>query len=1088
MTSSFSEPLFVGKKLLPEILQVAAKNDSAALRNFSGNIHALSGDLENVTIFSAKHRLEESLVWAIGMGVGRISLDTSFGKSGLTPLMAACEGHPDSEKRDNTMCAQLLLSSGANPLRTRTMDNATALHFAVFSNLPNLVGLLVRYESKLLDMVTTQSFRGLPANVRPLQWAESLGFVDVIDAIKKGLEAPFDRPKYVQANDLYFAKFARSKPLRMKVSPNPPDTSAPTVMLAGVYTRSLIRKTDFKNLQVHANLLFEVDDLGRTALHNACLLNRPSVLAFLLEKISLPDPAARKAFLDATDDAGSTAVSYCVGRLVESTDDESMKFHRERLACLQLLVEAGADINIPNQQLESPLISAVETNNMEAVKYLLGRPECNVCYVKPVGGSALSIATAMGKDDMAGLISNAVTAFKRLQLRGAGCKTLHSIINDNDVEALKSFMGDIAELDAEGRNALEVAASRRHAEQLAWLVNNTNLDVNGVNKRTGVTPLIAACMGDIKAEIVDTSKAFTGTNPVVETATLCLDILLPLTTTKTLNFRDTQSGFTAVQWLAHFGDVDGVKRIIQRGDIELGGVSPVSGLTLVQCANRTKEGVHIIPLLTRRNNRELIERVRSQAESFFPMYTVSKEAKDALLTAVVLACQESEHPFGEDYLICVEDVYAQLMSDEFPVLAEVTSFLSLSVVRVLFENLVTLGILVPMHIDKKETDSPFQCNDVGYASLAPALRHLLAVDTTSAGSVDFEAVAQEVLKHKTFCDMVMTEQEVVMFLLDPILRAIPGSGEDSTGSPRSFVADFAETVMASDDFNDSARFRRARVGLTQGNPFCAIGTAVAEKIKAVVRAAGEGVGTSSKEKLVTAAVKTETKRFVEMNKALQEKNRKALLKVAELERSIQRTNESKKLSEEAARTATATLEDTKTKFAATKKQLSDAVDKVAALSTELTRANEAMEKMAAAHDVAKAQAVLEATRGLEQQGYDKGYKNALEVSRIGHQQELDLVLKEALSQQKLQLAQQFDVDYAYMHKQILMDQEATVKIRIRNAVSAAEKDFSKQMDQLRRTHEEEVKSLRERLAVAIAKAATVHFQAPAPSNLDLDLL
>lgn len=88
-----------------------------------------------------------------------------------------------------------------------------------------------------------------------------------------------------------------------------------------------------------------------------------------------------------------------------------------RLDMVQLLVEAGADINIRDEDGSTALMCAAEHGHMDIVKHLLQHPETNVLAKDNDGLTALAVAMEAGHRDV-GVVLYANMSFSRGPSRG----------------------------------------------------------------------------------------------------------------------------------------------------------------------------------------------------------------------------------------------------------------------------------------------------------------------------------------------------------------------------------------------------------------------------------------------------------------------------------------------------------------------------------------------------------------------------------------------------------------------------------------------------------------------------------------------
>jgi len=83
-----------------------------------------------------------------------------------------------------------------------------------------------------------------------------------------------------------------------------------------------------------------------------------------------------------------------------------------RLDMVQLLTEAGADVNIRDEDGSTALMCAAEHGHMEIVKLLMHHPDINISATDNDGLSALSVAMEAGHRDI-GVLLYANMSFSR---------------------------------------------------------------------------------------------------------------------------------------------------------------------------------------------------------------------------------------------------------------------------------------------------------------------------------------------------------------------------------------------------------------------------------------------------------------------------------------------------------------------------------------------------------------------------------------------------------------------------------------------------------------------------------------------------
>ncbi|KAF5306031.1 hypothetical protein FQR65_LT00746 [Abscondita terminalis] len=181
-----------------------------------------------------------------------------------------------------------------------------------------------------------------------------------------------------------------------------------------------------------------VDASGNTAMHYAVSHGNFDVVSILLDSkvcdINRPNKAGyTSVMLVSLVEVGSPTHANVVRRLFQLADvNIRAKQHGQtalmlavshgRLDMVRLLLEAGADINIQDEDGSTALMCASEHGHIEIVKHFLNQPDCDCTITDGEGSSALKIAMEAGHSDVGVLLYahvrnlHGVTKLKRLSI------------------------------------------------------------------------------------------------------------------------------------------------------------------------------------------------------------------------------------------------------------------------------------------------------------------------------------------------------------------------------------------------------------------------------------------------------------------------------------------------------------------------------------------------------------------------------------------------------------------------------------------------------------------------------------------------
>lgn len=177
---------------------------------------------------------------------------------------------------------------------------------------------------------------------------------------------------------------------------------------------------EYKSTPLLEYVINMTDNSGNTAMHYAVSHGNFDVVSVLLD--------SKVCSVDVTNTAGYTSVMlvslahigtethrHVVRRLFHLADVNSratqhgqtalmLAVSHGRLDTVRLLLEAGADVNIQDEDGSTALMCAAEHGHLDIIKLLLAQPDCDVAVVDHDGSTALSIAMEAGHRDIGVLL------------------------------------------------------------------------------------------------------------------------------------------------------------------------------------------------------------------------------------------------------------------------------------------------------------------------------------------------------------------------------------------------------------------------------------------------------------------------------------------------------------------------------------------------------------------------------------------------------------------------------------------------------------------------------------------------------------
>ena len=277
-----------------------------------------------------------------------------------------------------------------------------------------------------------------------------------------------------------------------------------------------------------------LDKFGNTALMLAAKAGGINSVKYLTERMSVSS-------LNQTNNKGETAL------MIAASDNSS-----EQTSCLKCLVEAGADMNVQDKDGYTALMCALESGNMESVKFLTERMSVSTLnQANAKGKTALMLAASRYSTDNVDILKYLVEAGAdvNFQCRHGYTALMYASENTN-VKSVK-FLTDhmsVSTLDKvndEGETALMLAASFYNEDTDEILKNlvEAGADVNVQCKR-GYTALMEL-----------TSFSYIENSHLQYLITAGAD----------LNVADTETGYTALMIAIDRGNDRAVSLLLEKG-------------------------------------------------------------------------------------------------------------------------------------------------------------------------------------------------------------------------------------------------------------------------------------------------------------------------------------------------------------------------------------------------------------------------------------------------------------------------------------------------------------------------------------------
>ena len=217
-----------------------------------------------------------------------------------------------------------------------------------------------------------------------------------------------------------------------------------------------------------------------TALHFAAMEGRAEVVQVLIDA---------GADIEAKDDSERSPLFEAIA----GCEDGNVACEDEKLAIVKMLVKAGADVCVTNNVGFTCLIEALRFRHSEIVRYLVGLPEVNVNYVNPEPGmrvtrgdrfrTALHYAVLWSVPEGVQVLIDAGAGIEAKDEEG--CRPLHIACEEEELAIVKMLVeagADACATDNEGTTCLMLAAHNERTETVRYLVGLPDVDVHAENE------------------------------------------------------------------------------------------------------------------------------------------------------------------------------------------------------------------------------------------------------------------------------------------------------------------------------------------------------------------------------------------------------------------------------------------------------------------------------------------------------------------------------------------------------------------------------------------------------------------------------
>jgi ankyrin repeat protein len=386
----------------------------------------------NVRLQGSKNNT--SLFWASARGhvnVARILVDNGAGldinlanAQGLTPLVVAAQ-------HGRTEVVRYLISVGAD-VSASNKKQQTAMHLAAHGGHTDTIRVLLTAKAPVQNATSNGK--------TPLMFASAAGYADVIDTLVRAGASP-DLQEIEDCTALYYASMhGHTAAVEMLLSHH---------ALTESHSRRGDRALHIAAEKGHASIVGVLLDAGADlaalrfdgldALDIACHYDRADIIAPLLIYRAARDPAT-------TQEALYTAV--CRG-LDETVD---------------VLVEAGADVNFTDGAGQSVLARAIRESKLDAVVALIAKGS-SVTSTDRFGATPLHRAARLGNVEIAAELVNRGADLERGDKGGHTALHVACIYASPDmVRFLVEHDADLESLSEEKKTPIILAGEHKRAD------------------------------------------------------------------------------------------------------------------------------------------------------------------------------------------------------------------------------------------------------------------------------------------------------------------------------------------------------------------------------------------------------------------------------------------------------------------------------------------------------------------------------------------------------------------------------------------------------------------------------------------------
>ena len=389
------------------------------------------------------------------------------------------------------------------------------------------------------------------------------------------------------------------------------------------------------------------DDMGRSPLHFACRSGALDVVKMLVRKgarVCVADDGGRTCFMFAAYHGHTETVRYLVDadrtalNLTNYIRDAQWSalfyaIHQNHADVVQVLIDAGADIEVKDQSGCSPLHLACLSGELELVKMLVkaGAGVCvtdnagrtcfmfaayhghteTVRYLMDASHTALNLTNQKGEAQWSALFyaihQNHADVVQVLIDAGAdieakderGCSPLHEACGSGELEIVKVLVkagSGVSVTDNKGNACLNLAAQNGHTETVRYLLCLPEVDVNQSVNNSGLTSLnhaVSQKHSDVVQVLIDAGADVEANNmglTPLHRACKCgaLEIVQMLVEAGAdVRVVDFHSTTTCLLFAAHYGRTETVRYLVGLREVDVNRRNR-SGYTALKLARQKK--------------------------------------------------------------------------------------------------------------------------------------------------------------------------------------------------------------------------------------------------------------------------------------------------------------------------------------------------------------------------------------------------------------------------------------------------------------------------------------------------------------------